>query len=121
MISNVNNILKNKIIHNKKVTNEEINKFIKYMIDKTILITNRMYQTKKDYMNLFSEIALSYNVPYKYTENEKGILIKINNYIYIVDISFKNNNFQDFTKNKYIEYTEENYLKYLELSGDSIE
>ncbi len=121
MVSNVSNKLKNKIINNEIVTRKEIKNFINYMINKTILITNRMHSKKKDYMNLFSEIALSYNIPYKYITKEKGILIKINNYIYIVDINFNNNEYHDFNQNKYIEYNENNYLKYLKLSGDNIE
>ena len=121
MVSNVSSKLKNKIINNEIVTRKEIRIFINYMISKTILITNRMYSKKKDYMNLFSEIALSYNISYKYITKERGILIKINNYIYIVDINFNNDKYYKLYQNKYIEYNEINYLKYLKLSGDYIE
>ncbi len=122
MISNVSNNLKKRIIKNEMITKEEAEIFIKYMINKTILITDRMYQKNKNYMNLFFEIALSYNLPFEFiAPNKNGGLINIGGFTYIVDVDLKTSKYPNLSKNKYIEYTKNNFIKYMELSGDNSE
>ena len=118
---NIPNKLKTKIINHEFVTEEETNLFLKYIINKTITITNNMYN-KKNYnpMYLFYEICYSYNLTEEaYNEKKDYIyaIIDINNKKYLIDINFNNNKLETLNKNKYIEYTENNIKEYLNIIG----
>ena len=104
---NIPNKLKTKIINHDPITEEETNLFLKYIINKTITITNNMYN-KKNYnpIYLFYEICYSYNlVQEAYTKKEDYIyaIINFNNKQYLIDINFNDNKLEELKKNKYIE------------------
>ena len=121
MISNVSNDLKHKVINNRKITKSDASTFIEYMIDKTKIIVDRMYVKDYDYMNLFCEIAMSYNISFELISSKSnGCLINICGYIYLVDMNYNSNKLSLLRDNKYIDYTEDNYLNYLQLSGGII-
>ena len=121
MVSNVSNSLKNKIINGQDITKGEVHRFIKYMIDKAIIIADRMYSKDSNYMNLFFEITISYNLLSNFIDNGSAVIVNINNTSYLVDIMFNDTNFKDLQENKYVELTKDNYLKYINLCGGSIE
>ncbi|MBR3161521.1 MAG: hypothetical protein IKF19_02165 [Bacilli bacterium] len=122
MISNVSNDLKHKVINNRRITKKDANRFIEYMIDKTKIIVDRMYIKNSNYMNLFGEIAMSYNLPFEFVNSKNnGCLVNICDYIYLVDINFNSNNLSLLCKNKYIEYTIDNFNNYLKICGEKIE
>lgn len=118
---NISNNLKNKVINNKSLTEEETNSFLKFIIHKAIIITNHMYNTI-NYLPiyLFHEICYSYNLKAILTKNKDSYhsIITLNNKKYLVDLNFNNNKIKYLKDNKYIEYKNEVYDLYLKITGD---
>ena len=77
-VINVSNELKNKVIRNRELTEEECELFLKYMITKTKIIPDHMYNRENyNYMYLFFEVCYSYNLicePYNEYKNLYSIL-----------------------------------------------
>lgn len=119
-VINVSNELKNKVIKNRELTEEECELFLKYMITKTKLITDHMYNRENyNYMYLFFEVCYSYNLicePYNEYKNLYSIL-KISNKKYLVDMNFNSDKIPSLKENKYIEYSEDMYEYYKKLMG----
>ena len=87
MVSNVSNDLKKKVINDKKISYKEAKLFIEYMISKTKLIVDRMYNKNYNYMYLFGEIAFSYGLIIKPVSIEgKSVILSIGGYYFLVDI-----------------------------------
>lgn len=115
---NIPNKLKNKIINREEITSEEAELFIKYIIDKSITITNHMYNNKH-YLPIYLlfEICYSYNIdpkPYNKGKTYYAIL-NLDNKKYIIDLDFNDNKIKYLKDNKYIEYTEDIYQTYLNI------
>ena len=122
MVCNVSNSLKKKIINNSLISRDEAISFIEYMISKTKLIVDRMYNKNYNYMYLFCEVALSYNLMIREVRSRNiCVIIDIGGFKYLVDMNFNNNIFSFLYDNKYIDYNEENYLKYMDVCGDIVE
>ena len=115
---NISNELKNKVIKHDELSSEEVNLFLKYIINKTQIITKKRYNIKDNNpMYLFYEICYSYNLtsePFNDSIYHHAIII-LNNKKYLVDINFNNNKIKDLKENKYIEYTDNIYKEYLDL------
>lgn len=118
---NVSNKLKNKVIRHDDITDDEISLFFRYLINKTMVITNNMYYRKNfNPMYLFDEICYSYNLKTKLFVRDDGyiyVIVDINNKKYLVDINFYDKNIEDLSVNKYIEYTDDNMEEYLRVIG----
>ena len=110
-IYNVSNNLKNKIINKDNITIEEEKTFIEYMINKTKIIANNMYN-KNNSKYLLYEICYSYNLigePIKF--NNEYLILKMKHNKYLIDINYKGN-IENLRKNKYIKYNKEIFNKY---------
>lgn len=122
MVSNVSNRLKKRVINSVKISNNEASEFVDYMVKKTKLIVDRMYNKNYNYMFLFYEVAFSYDLLISPINTDSNCaIINISGFYFLVDMNFNNPGFLDLYKNKYACYNEENYLKYIRLCGDNIE
>lgn len=118
---NISNNLKQKVIAHRQLTEEEIDKFLNYIIHKSIVITNHMYNNKNySSMFLLYEICHAYNLtlnPYN-KENKYYAIINISNKDYLIDINFNNNKIKKLAENKYIEYNDKIYKLYLQINKE---
>lgn len=109
--------IKNKIITNENIKENELETFIKYInniTDEVLQYTNKKYDYSK--INLANEILWSHNINsnmYK-EKNHYYCIFEINNKNFIYDPSFKDNKITKLKENKYIEY-DKYYKEYLKI------
>lgn len=116
----IDNCLKEKIIDNKYINNDELMTFINYIINKSNTITNHMISNNSySRINLCNEILWSYNLDSNiYKENDRYYLIfDINNSKYLLDIDFNDNRIKYLKENKYIKLDNNIYINYLNIIG----
>jgi hypothetical protein len=121
---NISNNIKNKIINHERISKETSEEFLRYMIFKSIIITEHMYNNI-DYkaMYLFKEICYSYNLKEMANDDNVYSIVNIGEYKYLVDLEFNNNKIPELSNNKYIEYNEDlfkEYLKILKEGNDNV-
>lgn len=115
---NISNNIKNKIINHENVSKETRELFLKYIINKAIVITKHMYNSENySPMFLLAEICYSYNLTSGPIIDNKNhyIILNINNNKYLIDIAFDNNKIPKLAENKYIEYTDDIFKLYLKI------
>lgn len=117
---NVSNKLKNKVIKHEVISNDEALEFVKYMVNKCIVISEHIIDKNYDPMCLFMEICYSYNLLREAYDNESNgyTIVDIGGYKFLVDINFNDDNIFYLKENKYIEYSDDIFDKYLKIVGD---
>jgi len=111
----ISNDLKNKIINNENLTEEEIKEFFNYVIYKVKIINT--YKKKldsnisKEYTGLYSEILYSHNLYTKVSEinNHYYCIVNINNDKYLCDLCEEKYKYLKLNSIIYEEYKE--YIK----------
>lgn len=114
----ISNELKNKIINNIKLTDEEINKFFRYVIYKVHKIIEYKEtidnNLSKEYTALYSEILFSHNLETIKREinNHYFCIVILNKDYYLCDLcqeKYKYIKLNDDIYKEYISYIKENY------------
>lgn len=115
---NVSNKLKKKIINGDVLSNDEIELFLKYVINKTKDIIDHAYNGNYYIpMALFVEICYAYNLvsePYIVNNCYYNIIV-IGGEKYLIDLDFNSDKIPKLRNNKYIKYTKDIYDKYLSI------